>query len=70
MSNLTQEDALRALQQGATILALDVPEGTEFGVDLRTYAVGPRFGHDNNTVMVGVSSMSHKRNRAKGRTPA
>ena len=40
---LSNDEALRALQQGATILALDVPEGTEFGVDLRTYSVGAKF---------------------------
>ena len=40
---LSNDEALRALQQGATLLALDVPEGTEFGVDLRTYSVGAKF---------------------------
>ena len=28
---------------GATLLILDVPEGTEFGIDYNSWTVGPKF---------------------------
>ena len=40
---LTPEQALDLTQRGAMIVCIDVPEGHEFGLDLRTYGVGPRF---------------------------
>ena len=40
---MTPEQALELARQGGSILCLDVPKGTEFGIDLRSYAVGERF---------------------------
>ena len=41
---LSAEEALELTRQGGTLLCLDVPSGVEFGIDLRSYTVGPRFG--------------------------
>lgn len=40
---LSRSEALELTQNGGTVLCLDVPPGTEFGIDLRAYDVGPRF---------------------------
>ena len=37
--NVTIED----LQRNGTILLLDVPQGTEFGIDYASWTVGPKF---------------------------
>ena len=44
LTNLSREEALSLTQNGGTIRCLDVPVGTEFGIDLRAWAVGPLFG--------------------------
>ena len=44
LANLSREEALSLTQNGGTIRCLDVPLGTEFGIDLRAWAVGPLFG--------------------------
>ena len=44
LSALSREEALALTQRSGTIRCLDVPPGVEFGIDLRAYAVGPRFG--------------------------
>jgi hypothetical protein len=41
--SLSREEALERCQHGGTVLCLDVPQGVEFGIDLRSYTVGPRF---------------------------
>eukprot|EP01104_Vermistella_antarctica_P019235 TRINITY_DN7439_c0_g1_i1.p1 TRINITY_DN7439_c0_g1~~TRINITY_DN7439_c0_g1_i1.p1 ORF type:complete len:553 (-),score=129.54 TRINITY_DN7439_c0_g1_i1:53-1711(-) len=38
-----QDDAMERLKDGAFILCMEVPVGTEFGVDYRSYVVGPAF---------------------------
>ncbi|XP_021272031.1 protein AAR2 homolog [Numida meleagris] len=40
---LDPELAKRLFFEGAAIIVLDVPEGTEFGIDYNSWAVGPRF---------------------------
>lgn len=40
---LNQEDARRLLLEGGTLLVLDVPEGTNFGIDLKSWETGERF---------------------------
>lgn len=35
--------ALGLFEEGATLVLLDVPEGTELGLDYKTWGVGPRF---------------------------
>lgn len=37
------EAALAAVRYGASVLCLDVPEGTEVGLDTQLWVVGPRF---------------------------
>jgi hypothetical protein len=37
---LSNEEALELTRRGASILALGLPTGREFGVDLRSYTVG------------------------------
>lgn len=37
------EVAKRLHAEGATLIVLDVPEGTEFGIDYFSWNVGPRF---------------------------
>ncbi|XP_038606667.1 protein AAR2 homolog [Tachyglossus aculeatus] len=37
------EVAKRLFLEGATLVILDVPEGTEFGIDYESWRVGPRF---------------------------
>ncbi len=41
--NLSRAEALELAREGGAVLCLDVPEGTEFGIDMRSYAVGPHF---------------------------
>ena len=41
--SLSQEDAQQLFHHGATLVFLDVPEGTDFGIDYNTWAVGPKF---------------------------
>ena len=40
---LSREAALELARSNGTILCLDVPAQIEFGIDLRSYTVGPRF---------------------------
>lgn len=40
---LDPELAKRLFFEGATVVVLGVPEGTEFGIDYNSWAVGPRF---------------------------
>lgn len=43
VGTLTPERALELTRAGGTVLCLGVPKGVEFGIDLRSYAVGPTF---------------------------
>lgn len=40
---MDQDEARRLLVEGATLLVLDVPEGTNFGIDLKSWETGERF---------------------------
>ena len=40
---LTPEEALELTRRGGAVLCLNVPANTQFGIDLRSYAVGPLF---------------------------
>lgn len=40
---MDQSIAQRLFFEGATLVLLDVPEGTEFGIDLKSWNVGPKF---------------------------
>lgn len=40
---MPQELAQRLLVEGATCVCLDVPEGTEFGVDMKSWSTAERF---------------------------
>ena len=53
---LSAEEALELTQRGGTLLCLDVPSGVEFGIDLRSYTVGPRFG---GVKMVPTAGLLH-----------
>ena len=37
------ELACRLFEEGAFLVLLDVPEGTEFGIDYNCWNVGPKF---------------------------
>ncbi len=37
------ETALELVQTNAFLLCLDVPQGTEFGLDMHMWTVGPKF---------------------------
>jgi A1 cistron-splicing factor AAR2 len=41
--NLSPEEALRRLDDTASLVCLGVPQGTEFGIDLRSWVVGEHF---------------------------
>ena len=43
MAEMDPEVANRLHKEGATLIVLDVPEGTEFGIDYFSWNVGPRF---------------------------
>lgn len=43
VASLSREAALELARSNGTILCLDVPAQIEFGIDLRSYTVGPRF---------------------------
>jgi len=43
MAEMDPEMAKRLHAEGATLIVLDVPEGTEFGIDYFSWNVGPRF---------------------------
>ena len=43
MAEMDPEVAERLHADGATFIVLDVPEGTEFGIDYFSWNVGPRF---------------------------
>ena len=43
MAEMEPEITKRAFQDGAILIALDVPEGTEFGIDYKSWNVGPLF---------------------------
>jgi hypothetical protein len=40
---MTPEEAAARAEQGGTVLCLDVPATTEFGLDCTIWAVGPKF---------------------------
>ena len=40
---MSNDEALFRAEQGGALLALDVPEGTEFGIDCTVFTVGPKF---------------------------
>jgi A1 cistron-splicing factor AAR2 len=40
---MSNDEALFRFKQGGALLALDVPEGTEFGIDCTVFTVGPKF---------------------------
>ena len=40
---MDQQTAQRLFEEGATLIFLNVPEGTEFGIDYNTWAVGEHF---------------------------
>ena len=42
-SEMEQDVAKRLFDEGATFVFLDVPPGTEFGIDLNTWNVGDNF---------------------------
>lgn len=42
-AELDQETALQLFNNGGTLVFLDVPEGTEFGIDYNSWTVGSRF---------------------------
>lgn len=41
--DIDQDVARRLLVEGATLLVLDVPEGTNFGIDMKSWETGERF---------------------------
>ena len=43
MAEMDQDRAKKLFHFGATFLFLDVPEGTEFGMDCNVWTVGPKF---------------------------
>ncbi len=40
---MDQEVARQLFAEGAVLVLLDVPEGTEFGIDYNSWHVGPKF---------------------------
>ena len=40
---MDQERAKKLFDYGATFIFLDVPEGTEFGMDCNVWTLGPKF---------------------------
>ena len=40
---MDQETARELFFRGATLLILDMPEGSEFGIDYNSWTTGPRF---------------------------
>ena len=42
-SDMDQDTARTLFEEGATLVFLDVPEGTEFGIDCNSWEVGPLF---------------------------
>ena len=40
---MDQEVARQLFAEGAVLVLLDVPEGTEFGIDYNSWQVGPKF---------------------------
>lgn len=40
---MDQELALRLLVEGGTLVILDVPEGTDFGIDIKSWESGEKF---------------------------
>jgi A1 cistron-splicing factor AAR2 len=43
MAQMDNEFAKKLLYEGALLVCLDVPEGTEFGIDYNSWNVGPKF---------------------------
>lgn len=43
MAEMDPEVSKRLHSEGATLIVLNVPEGTEFGIDYFSWNVGPRF---------------------------
>lgn len=41
--DMNQNEAKRLFQEGAIFVLLNVPEGTEFGIDLKSWNVGQKF---------------------------
>lgn len=42
-SSLSQDEAQILFRDGAILVFLDVPEGTEFGIDYNSWQTGPEF---------------------------
>ena len=40
---MDQETARVLFREGGTLLFLDMPEGSEFGIDYNSWTVGPKF---------------------------
>lgn len=40
---MDQNVAQALLTQGATLILLDVPSGTDIGIDIKSWTVGPNF---------------------------
>lgn len=40
---ISQEFAQKLFEEGAALILLNVPPGTEIGIDLHSWNVGPRF---------------------------
>ena len=58
VASLSREEALERTRSGGTVLCLGgVPTGVEFGIDLRSYTVGPRFGGIKMVPASGGNSM-------------
>lgn len=43
VGGLSRAEALERTQQGGTIVCLSMPSNVDFGIDLRSYSVGPQF---------------------------
>ena len=43
MAEMDSEIAKKLFYEGGVLLCLDVPEGTEFGIDYNSWNVGPKF---------------------------
>lgn len=41
--SMDPELAKKLFHEGATLVILDVPQGTEFGIDYNSWTVGPKF---------------------------
>ena len=42
-AEMSNDEALRRVEHGGTIIIMDVPPGTEFGIDCTIFTVGEKF---------------------------